>query len=102
MQVTNRTPKIVVTLCIVLAAAALPMCIVLAAATLIGATVWTPAKNTPMTLPVAKTPSPAPITATFTGEYENGVPVYRLPSIAITATRAEVAAAAQADRVAQK
>ena len=91
MQVTNRTPKIVVALCIVLAAAAL-----------IGATVWTPAKNTPMTSPVAKAPSLAPMTATFTGEFENGAPVYRLPSIAITAGRAEVAEAEQADRVAGK
>ncbi len=91
MQVTNRTPKIVVALCIVLAAAAL-----------IGATVWTPAKNTPMTSPVAKTQSLAPITATFTGEYENGAPVYRLPSIAITASRADVAEVEQADRLVRK
>ena len=91
MQVTNRTPKIVIALCIVLAAAAL-----------IGATVWTPAKNMPVTSPVATTPSLVPMTATFTGEFENGVPVYRLPSIAITAGRAEVAEVEQADRLARK
>ncbi len=68
MQVTNRTPKIVVALCIVLAAAAL-----------IGATVWTPAKNTPVTSPVAKGETIAPMVGTFTGEFENGAPVYRLP-----------------------
>ncbi len=91
MQVTNRTPKIVVALCIVLAAAAL-----------IGATVWTPAKNAPATSPLTKPEALAPMTGTFTGEYESGVPVYRLPAIAITASRAEMAELAQADRVAGK
>ena len=92
MQVTNRTPKIVVALCIVLAAAAL-----------IGATIWTPAKNTPAASPVATTQSLAPMTATFTGEYESGVPVYRLPSIAITTSRSvELAKMAQEEQLPRK
>jgi hypothetical protein len=77
--------------------------IVLIAAALIGATVWTPAKNAPATAPVAKTETVAPMAGTFTGEYENGVPVYRLPSITITASRSvELARMAQEEQFALK
>jgi hypothetical protein len=35
----------------------------------------------------AAAPAPTPTVALFTGAYENGVPVYRLPPIEITARR---------------
>ena len=76
MQATNRIRNILAALCIVLVAAAL-----------IGATVWTSAKEAPVVSPVAKTEMPAPMVGTFTGEFQNGVPVYRLPAITATASR---------------
>ena len=77
--------------------------IVLVAAALIGATVWTPAKNTPITSAITKTEAPVPMIGTFTGQFENGVPVYRLPSISITASRsAELAKMAQEEQLAAK
>jgi len=46
-------------------------------------------------------PATAPMIGTFTGEYENGVAVYRLPPIAITADRkTEMAKMAREDRLA--
>lgn len=43
----------------------------------------------------------APTIGTFTGEYENGAPVYRLPAIAITADRTtELAKMAREDPLA--
>ena len=46
-------------------------------------------------------PATAPMMGMFTGEYENGVPVYRLPPIAITADRkTEMARIEQEDRLA--
>jgi hypothetical protein len=92
MQVTNRIRNTVAVLCIVLAAAAL-----------IGATVWTPAKTAPATSSVAKTETLTPMVGTFTGEFENGVPVYRLPDITVTVSRsAELARMAQEEQLARK
>lgn len=46
-------------------------------------------------------PGAALITGTFTGEYVNGSPVYRLPPITVTANRkAELAKLAREDRLA--
>jgi hypothetical protein len=48
-----------------------------------------------------RAPATAPTIGTFTGEYENGVPVYRLPPIAITADRkTEMAKMAREDQLA--
>ena len=92
MQATNRRSNMVVALAIALMAA-----------TLIGATVWTPAKKTPATSPVAKTDTLAPMSGTFTGEFENGVPVYRLPAITVTTSRsAELAKMASEEHFAAK
>jgi hypothetical protein len=92
MQASNRTRNIVSTLVILLAAAAL-----------LGATVWTPAKNIPMATPVTKLEAAPSTAGTFTGEYENGVPVYRLPSIAVTTSRsAELAKMAQEAQIARR
>ena len=76
MQATNRIRNILAALCIVLVAAAL-----------IGPTVWTSAREAPVVSPVAKPEMLAPMVATFTGEFANGVPVYRLPAITATASR---------------
>jgi hypothetical protein len=53
-------------------------------AALIGAIVWTPVALVPS---VAKTELPAPTADTFTGEYERGIPVYRLPAMTVTTSR---------------
>lgn len=46
-------------------------------------------------------PATTPMIGTFTGEYENGVPVYRLPPISITADRkTEMAKMAREDQLA--
>src|SRR5450631_1015967 len=87
MQATNRIRNILATLSIVLIAAAL-----------IGATVWTPTRES-----AAKAPVAAPTAGIFTGEFDHGVPVYRLPSVTITTTRsAELARMAQEEQVARK
>lgn len=92
MQVTNRIRNTLAVLCIVLAAAAL-----------IGATVWTPAKEARPASPATKAEAQAPLVGTFTGEFENGVPVYRLPSISVTVSRsAELARMAQEEQLARK
>ena len=45
-------------------------------------------------------PATTPMVGTFTGEYENGIPVYRLPPIAITVDRkAEMAKIEREDRL---
>jgi hypothetical protein len=92
MQATNRIRNILAVLSIVLAAAAL-----------IGATVWTPTKEARLPSPVTKAEAPTPMVGTFTGEFENGVPVYRLPSISVTVSRsAELARMAQEEQLARK
>jgi hypothetical protein len=71
MQATNRITKIVVALAIALVAA-----------TLIGAAAWHPSKEAVQ----------APMIAVPTGEYDNGAPVYRLPSITVTVSRRDALA----------
>ena len=73
--------------------------IVLVAAALIGATVWIPGRVAPAVPPVTRTESPAPMVDTFTGEFENGVPVQRLPAITVTTNRSvELARMAREER----
>jgi len=92
MQATDRTRNILGALVIVLVAA-----------TLIGATVWTPARETPAAALATKGEAPAPMVGTFTGEFDHGAPVYRLPSVAVTASRsAELARMAREARIAAK
>jgi hypothetical protein len=92
MQATSRTRNILAALVIVLVAA-----------TLIGATAWTPARQAPVAAPAAKFDAPVPLVGTFTGEFDNGTPVYRLPPIAVTASRnAELAKMAQEEPLAMK
>jgi hypothetical protein len=92
MQATNRIRNILAALVVLAAAAAL-----------IGATVWTPSRDTERAAPGAKVDAPAPMVGTFTGEFDHGVPVYRLPPVTITTTRsAELARMAQEEQVARK
>jgi len=92
MQATSRTRNILAALVIVLVAA-----------TLIGASAWTPARQAPVAALAAKFDAPVPLVGTFTGEFDNGAPVYRLPSIAVTTSRnAELAKMAQEAQFAMK
>ena len=92
MQATSHTRRILAALVIVLVAA-----------TLIGATAWTPARQAPVPALAAKFDAPVPLVGTFTGEFDNGTPVYRLPPIAVTASRsAELAKMAQEEQFAMK
>jgi hypothetical protein len=51
---------------------------------------------------VAATASPQPVSGAFTGTYANGAPVYRLPTISVSASRAvEMATIEQEDLRAQ-
>jgi hypothetical protein len=91
MHASNRTRRILATLCIALAAAALT-----------GATVWTTVQLAPVMSPVARTESPAPMVGTLIGEFESGVPVYRLPAIIVTASRSvELARMAREEQMAR-
>jgi hypothetical protein len=91
MQAKNRVRKILTALSIVLAAAAL-----ISAA-------WHPTKETVPISPVAASTVQAPVIGVPTGESQNGVLVYRLPSIAVTVSRSEaLARMAQEDSVAMK
>ena len=92
MQATSRTRNILAALVIVLVAA-----------TLVGTTAWTPTRQAPVAAPLGKVDTPAPLVGTFTGEFDNGAPVYRLPSITVTASRsAELAKMAQEEPFAMK
>ena len=76
--------------------------IVLVAAVLIGSTTWNSAQA-PVAPPVAKAAVPTPMVAVPTGEYENGVPVYRLPTVSVAVSRsAELAKIAREERIAAK
>ena len=75
----------------------------LVAAVLIAAAALTPAKESPVVAPVAKVEAQVPIVGTFTGEFDNGVPVYRFPTITVTASRsAELAKMAREEQLAMK
>ena len=91
METTNRIRTILASLLVMLVAAAL-----------IGATVWTPARDMAGAKPKVKS-AEAPMVGKFTGEFEQGAPVYRLPSIAVVTTRsAELAKMAQEAQIARK
>lgn len=54
------------------------------------------------TQPAAKPSAPVQWVAVFTGEYVNGVPVYRLPTVSVSANRkVELAKMAQEDKLAR-
>jgi hypothetical protein len=92
MQATNHIRKILTALSVVLVAVAL-----------IGAATRHPTKETVPTSPVAASVVQAPVIGVPTGEYQNGVPVYRLPSIAVTVSRSEaLARMAREDSLAMK
>jgi len=92
MQATNHTRYILTALFIVLVAA-----------TMIGATAWTPAKGAPVAALAAKVEAPVPVVGTFTGEFDKDVPVYRFPTITVTASRsAELAKMAREEQIAMK
>jgi hypothetical protein len=92
MQATNRIRKIVIALSAVLIAAALT-----------SAAAWHPAKEIPAASSVAALTVQAPVIGVPTGEYQNGVPVYRMPSIAVTESRSEaLARIAREDSLAMK
>ena len=69
MQASNLVRTVITTLSIVLVTTAL-----------IGATWYT----------TKETPAPLPMVGVTTGEFVDGVPVYRLPSITVTARRSDV------------
>jgi hypothetical protein len=92
MQATNRIRKILTALSVVLVTVAL-----------IGAAVWHPTMEPVPTSPVVESSVQAPVIGVATGEYQNGAPVYRMPSIAVTMSRSEVLARmAREDAVAMK
>jgi len=92
MQATTRTRTSFTTLSIALVATAL----------IAGAT-WGLTRETPVVLPAAHNETPVPTVGTPTGEFENGIPVYRLPTIAVVASRSdELARMAREERLAMK
>lgn len=92
MQATNRLRKILTALSVVLIAAVL-----------IGAAGRHPTQEPVQASPVAAYMVEAPVIGVATGEYQNGAPVYRLPSIAVTVSRSEaLARIAQEDSLAMK
>lgn len=76
MQATNRTRKLLAALSIALVASML-----------IGAAALHPAKQAVPNSPVAVPTVQAPLMGVATGEYQDGIMVYRLPSIAVTVSR---------------
>ena len=78
--------------------------VVLFSAALIGAAAWQhPTKEWVPTSPVAAPTVQVPVTGAPTGEYQNGVPVYRLPSITVSVSRSEaLAGMAREDSLAMK
>jgi len=81
MKVTNVIRKTVGALSVVIVASAL-----------IGAAAWQHAKDIVVTLPAGASAAPASMVGVPTGEYQEGVPVYRLPSITVTVNRSEALA----------
>ena len=71
------------------------------AAALVAAATLSPARSALTPANAANSATPAPVAAAATGDYENGLPVYRLPAVTVTASRgAERAKMAQEQRVA--
>ena len=76
---------------------------VVIAALLMGAVDRTPAKSSASAQPVVQAPAIVPMVGVATGEFQNGVPVYRLPAVAVTETRSQaLARIAREDAVAMK
>jgi ABC-type enterobactin transport system permease subunit len=72
----------------------------LAAGVVVATTMLSPAR-TPSNLPIAQVR--APMVGVATGEMQNGVPVYRLPSVTVAVSRsAELAKMAQEGQVAAR
>jgi hypothetical protein len=64
---------------------------------------WSPAREPHVAAPAATADAPAPMVGTFTGEFDHGAPVYRLPAIAVVASRsAELAKMAREEHLAAK
>jgi len=92
MQATNRTRRIRTALSVVIVAAAL-----------IGAAAWHPAQELSGASPTGTSAVSTPLVGVPTGEYQDGVAVYRLPSIAVTVSRSEaLARIAREDALAMK
>ena len=71
------------------------------AAALIAAASLSPAKSVLTAASVARSATPAPMVGVATGRYENGLPVYRLPAVTVTANHStELAKIAQEERLA--
>jgi ABC-type enterobactin transport system permease subunit len=72
----------------------------LAAGVVVATTMLSPAR-TPSSLPVAQVQTP--MVGVATGEMQNGVPVYRLPSVTVAVSRsAELARMAREEQIAAK
>ena len=72
----------------------------LVAGVVVATTTLSPAK-TPSNLPIAQVQ--APMVGVATGEMQNGVPVYRLPSVTVAVSRgAELAKMAREERIAAR
>jgi hypothetical protein len=75
----------------------------LAAGVVVATTMLSPAKapSTPSNMPIAHVQ--APMVGVPTGEMQNGVPVYRLPSVTVAVSRsAELAKMAREEQLASK
>lgn len=71
------------------------------AAALVAAATLSPARSALMPANAARSATPAATVGAATGDYENGLPVYRLPAVTVTASRsAELAKMAQEEGVA--
>lgn len=81
MQATNVIRRTVATLVVIIVASAL-----------FGAAALHRPKEALIALPPATLLAPEAMVGVPTGEYQNGVPVYRLPSIAVTVNRKEALA----------
>ncbi len=66
------------------------------AAVLIAAATWSPAREAHVAAPAVPAEALAPMMGTSMGEFDHGSPVYRLPAIAVVASRsAELAKTAR-------
>ena len=63
-----------------------------AASSLVGAAAYRTTRDVPIAARVAPAPQ-APMVGVATGEYDHGLPVYRLPSVQVTASKSEALAA---------
>jgi hypothetical protein len=76
---------------------------ILIAALLMGAVNRNTAKSPAAPAPVAQSPAVAPMMGVATGEFQNGVPIYRLPTVTVTETRGQALARfAREDALAMK